>query len=76
VIVNDAYEARCFARGFLRSALRRVVEDWPELMRSTEGRAKALQEVALAVSVLQMDDPTLVEWANAVCDSVRSDRDE
>ncbi|GAA3436637.1 hypothetical protein [Kutzneria kofuensis] len=76
MIVNDANEATHFARGYLRSALGRVVDGWPELMRSKQGRATALQEVALAVSVLEMDDPTLIEWANAVCDSMRGDRGE
>jgi hypothetical protein len=69
VIARNGDDARSFARGYLGSTLRRVVEDWSDLMRTKDGRTKALSEVALAATVLEMDGPTLVEWVNATSSS-------
>ena len=71
MIINNADEALHFARGFLRSALRRVVENWPELMSTDDGRAKVLNEVTLAVSLLEMDGPALVLWASVINEFMR-----
>ncbi|MEV6604899.1 hypothetical protein [Kutzneria sp. NPDC051319] len=71
--IDNPDEALHFARGFLRSALRRVVENWPELMSTSDGRDTVLNEVTVAVSLLEMDGPSLVLWANVVGDMTGGD---
>ena len=65
-MITDMDGAVYFTRGYLGSGMRRLVEDWSDLMGTTEGRAKALERVALAATVLEMGEPTLIEWVNAV----------